>query len=88
VSCIGDLGVDIALLLCLASGKAGCLVGQMSEAKSSMSLVTKGDPGGGGKPWGEDISLHKHLARNKRIPEHTEAGHCSSKEERLVVEIL
>lgn len=46
------------------------------------------DAGGGGNAGGEHISLVcKHLARNKRMPQHTEAGHCSSAE-RLLVEIL
>lgn len=37
MSCLRDLGVDVALLLCLASGKAVRLAGQPTEAKSSMS---------------------------------------------------
>lgn len=46
------------------------------------------DPGGGDKPWREDVSLLcKHFARKERIPEHTEAVHCSSEEERLLVSV-
>lgn len=64
---------------------------QVSRARLNAAcvLVKNEDTGGGGKAGGENISLVcKHLPRNKRIPEHTEAGLCSSEEERLLLEIL